>query len=197
MAINKVIYGGNVLIDLTADTVEPGKVLVGFTYHGADGEVHTGTCTFDLDTSGATATASEVLDGKTFGAKGVLSTGTMVNNGAVAGVIKTVNGEYIIPIGFHDGSGKVTIDPTEAAKIIAQNIKAGVEILGVTGTYTGEGVKATSASATPYTTAQTVLPPEGFDYLSQVTVEAIYYNETDNAAGGKTATIGTVAPTGT
>ena len=33
------------------------------------------------------------------------------------------------------------------------------------------------------------LPDEGYDYLSQVTVAAIPYVESDNAAGGKTATI--------
>ena len=49
-------------------------------------------------------------------------------------------------------------------------------------------------TATPYTTQQTVLPDSGYDYLTQVTVNAIYYDETVNAAGGKTVTIGTVAP---
>ena len=68
-----------------------------------------------------------------------------------------------------------------------------MQILGVTGSYTGEDVKAQAKTATPYTTQQTVLPDSGYDYLSQVTVEAIAYEETDNAAGGKTATIGTVA----
>ena len=68
MGKNKIIYGGQVLIDLTADTVEPGKVLLGYKYHGPDGEVHSGSCTFDLDTSGATVKASEILIGKTAGA---------------------------------------------------------------------------------------------------------------------------------
>ena len=137
MGRSKFIYGGEVLLDLTADTVEPGKVLLGFKYHGSDGELHTGTCEFDLDTSGATVKASEILFGKTAGARGSLITGEMPNNGAVAAKITTVKGEYIVPIGYHDGSGKVAIDPTEAAKIIAGNIKAGVTILGVTGTYSG------------------------------------------------------------
>ena len=33
MGRSKFIYGGEVLLDLTADTVEPGKVLLGFKYH--------------------------------------------------------------------------------------------------------------------------------------------------------------------
>ena len=38
MAISKVVYGGNTLIDLTADTVTADKVLAGVKAHGADGE---------------------------------------------------------------------------------------------------------------------------------------------------------------
>ena len=33
MAINKVIYGGETLIDLTGDTVTADKILSGFTAH--------------------------------------------------------------------------------------------------------------------------------------------------------------------
>lgn len=193
MAKNKIIYGGNVLIDLTADTIEPGKVLLGYTYHGADGELHSGTCTFDLDTSGATVKASEILIGKTAGVRGAMVTGDMPNNGAVAAQITTAGGEYVVPLGYHDGSGKVVIDPTEAAKLIAGNIKAGVTILGVTGTYGGEAVSAQSKTVDPLTTEQTVLPDGNYDYLSQVKVNAIYYNETENAAGGVTVTIGKTA----
>lgn len=193
MGRNKIVYGGQVLIDLTADTIEDGKVLLGYKYHGPDGEIHTGSCTFDLDTSGATVKASEILIGKTAGARGSMITGEMPNNGAVAAKISTVVGEYIVPLGYHDGSGRVTIDPTEAAKIIAGNIKAGVSILGVTGTYSGEAVTAQTKTVDPLTTAQTVLPDADYDYLSQVNVNAIYYNEADNAAGGKTVTIGKAA----
>lgn len=190
MGRSKLIFGGEVLIDLTADTIEPGKVLLGFKYHGPDGELHTGTCTFDMDTSDATVKASEILIGKTAGARGTMLTGSMPDNGAVAAKISTVGGEYIVPLGYHDGSGKVTLDPDEAAKIIAANIKKGVTILGVEGTYGGEAITVQTKTVDPLTTAQTILPDEGYDYLSQVTVNAIYYNEADNAAGGKTVTIG-------
>lgn len=43
MATNKVIYAGVVLIDLTADTVTPDKLLEGITAHNAKGELITGT----------------------------------------------------------------------------------------------------------------------------------------------------------
>ena len=98
-----------------------------------------------------------------------------------------------IPAGYHDGSGSVTIDPIERAKIVANNIREGVKILGVTGTMSGdEDVQAQTKTVTPSKTAQTVLPDtaQGYNYLSQVTVEAIPYTETPNSAGGITVTIG-------
>jgi hypothetical protein len=38
--------------------------------------------------------------------------------------------------------------------------------------------------------AQTIVPDSGYNYLAQVQVNAIPVVETDNAAGGKTVTIG-------
>lgn len=192
--INKVVFGNTTLIDLTADTITAADLAEGVTAHDASGAVVTGTNTYDSDTSDDTALVGEILSGKTAHARGTLLTGTMPNNGAVSGNITTKSQEYSIAQGYHDGSGKVKIDATEQAKIIASNIKDGVEILGVVGTYTGEGVTAQTKSVTPYTTAQTILPDSGYDYLAQVNVAAIAYVETDNSAGGKTATIGTVAP---
>lgn len=192
--INKVVFGNNVLIDLTADTITAADLADGVTAHDASGATITGTNTYDSDTSDDTALVGEILSGKTAHARGTLLTGTMPNNGAVSGNITAKSQEYSIAQGYHDGSGKVKIDTTEQAKIIAENIKDGVQILGVTGTYTGEGVTAQTKSVTPYTTAQTILPDSGYDYLAQVNVAAIAYVETDNAAGGKTCTIGTVAP---
>ena len=83
MAINKIIYGGETLIDLTGDTVTKDKVLSGFTFHGKDGVEDTGTCTFDSNTMDATAAVAEVLATKTYYANGAKKTGTMVNNGSV------------------------------------------------------------------------------------------------------------------
>lgn len=190
MAINKVIYGGNTLIDLTSDTVTAADVQNGVTFHLPSGETGVGACEYDVDSSDCTAVIAEVLNGKTFAKGGSVLTGTMANNGAVSGTISTKGGTYTVPIGYHDGSGTVGISATEQAKIIASNIKSGVEILGITGTYSGESISAQSKTATPSTSQQTILPDSGYDYLSQVTVEAIPYVETANAAGGYTATIG-------
>ncbi len=148
MNVNKVIYGGDVLIDLTGDSVSADKVLKGITAH---------------DKSGA----------------------------KITGIISTVAGEYTVPQGYHDGSGKVSIDATEQAKLIATNIREGVTILGVEGAMSGsEDMKPQSKEVTPSKEAQTIMPDEEYNCLSQVTVKAIPYVETDNSAGGKTVTIG-------
>lgn len=190
MAISKVVYGGKTLIDLTSDTITADKLLTGVTAHGKDGEPITGSCTFDVNSQDATAQVAEILTGKTAYARGTKLTGTMPNNGGVTGTINTVAGEYTIAQGYHDGSGKVSIDPTEQAKIIAANIKQGVQILGVTGTLEpSSDVTVQSKSATPTTSEQTILPDPGYDYLSQVTIAAISYSESPNSAGGITVTI--------
>lgn len=188
---SKVIFNGDVLIDLTADTITAADLASGKTAHDKSGAPITGTNTYDSNTSNDTATASEILATKTAHARGTALTGTMPNNGAVSGTISTVSGEYTVPQGYHDGSGKVSISSTEQAKIIAGNIRQGVTILGVEGTMSGqEDVNAQSKTVTPSATAQTVTPDTGYNYLTQVTVNAIPYSESDNSAGGVTVTIG-------
>lgn len=191
MANSKIIFGGNILIDLTADTIKKDKLLKGYTAHGADGEPIEGTCEFDANTQDATATDAEILLGKTAYNKGVKLTGKMPNNGAVNGKISTKAGKYTVPQGYHDGSGSVEIDANEQTKIIPSNIRQGVTILGVAGSMSGsESVKAQSKTATPSTSEQVILPDTGYTHLAQVTVAPIPYVESENSAGGKTVTIG-------
>ena len=190
MGISKVVYGGQTLIDLTSDTVQADKILKGYTTHGADGELITGICEYDSNTQDATAADSEILSGKTAYVKGTKKTGTMKNNAAVSGTINTKNEAYTVPQGYHDGAGKVRISSTEQAKLIPANIREGVEILGVTGSMSGtEDAKPQSKTVTPSTQVQTILPDDGYNCLSQVTVVAIPYVESENNAGGKTVTI--------
>ena len=188
---NKVIYGGDVLIDLTADTVSADQLLSGITAHDKSGEIITGTCDYDSNTTDATVAVAEMLTGKTAYARGTKITGTMPNKGAVTGSISTKAGSYTIPQGYHDGSGKVSIASTEQAKLIATNIREGVTILGVVGTMSGsEAEKKQDKTVRPSKTAQTVLPDTGYTCLSQVVVNPIPYVESENSAGGITVTIG-------
>ena len=194
---NKVIYGGQTLIDLTQDDATRATVLSGKKFHLPTGEPTTGTCTYDADTKDANATAAEILDTRTAYKNGAKLTGTMPNIGSQTGSISTKTGTVSISQGYHDGGGSIGIASTEQAKLIATNIREGITILGVEGSMSGsEDVAATSASVTPYTTAQTITPADLGDYnsITQINVAAIAYTESDNSAGGVTVTIGTVAP---
>lgn len=188
---NKVVLSsGETLIDLTGDTADAAHVLSGYTFHDKSGAPVTGTNTYDSDTSEDTAAVAEILAGKTAHARGAKLTGTMPNNGSVSGEISTKDGQYTVPQGYHDGSGKVGISTAEKGKIIPGNIKAGVVLLGVTGTYGGESINAQAKNATPSFAQQTIQPDEGYDYLSAVTNAPIPVAYADNAAGGRTVTIG-------
>lgn len=189
---NKVVLAsGEVLIDLTGDTVDAAHVLEGYTFHDKSGAPVTGTCTYDSDTSDDTAAVGEILSGKTAHARGALLTGTMPNNGAQTGNISTKTQEVIIAQGYHDGSGKVSILADEQAKLIPSNIREGITILGVEGTMSGsESVVAQARTVTPKFTQQVISPEDGYTHLSQVTVYPITVSYSDNSAGGKTVTIG-------
>ena len=188
--INKLVVGNEVKFDLTGDTVAPNTLLTGATAHDKSGAQITGTCTYDSDTSDATVAVAEILKDKTAYARGAKIVGTMPNNGAKNYTISNLN-DQTISLGFYDGSGKISIDSAEKAKIIPANIKNGVSILGVQGTMTGqEDLQVQSKTVAPTFTAQTILPDEGYDYLSQVVVSAIPMTESENTAGGLTLTIG-------
>ena len=196
--VNKVVFGNTTVMDISDTTADPTKVLASEKFYDRSGAPQTGACTFDADTSDANATAAEILDTKTAYVNGNKLTGSMTNRGAVTLTIDDVDDELAIANGYHDGSGVAKLDATEKAKIIAGNIKKDVTILGVTGTYEGAATPTSTAkTVTPYTTQKTYLPSgesTPVDYYSQVTVNAISYTETDNAQGGKTVTIGDIAP---
>lgn len=189
--VNKVVINGQTKIDLTGDTVDAAHLLSPYTAHDKTGASITGTCTYDADTSDANASASEILNGKIAYVAGQKVTGNMPNRGSVSGSISTKAGEYTVQQGYHDGSGKVSIDSTEQAKIIPENIREGVSILGVVGEMSGsEDVHAQSKSATPTFSQQTIIPDEEYNYLTQVTIAPIPVTETDNPQGGVTITVG-------
>ena len=188
--VNKVIYGGETLIDLTGDTAVATDVLSGKKFHLKSGAPATGSCTYDADTRDATAGAAEILATKTAYVNASKVTGTMPNRGGNNVTVTDKTGTTI-PAGYYDGSGKAQIDSTSATNLVASNVREGVTILGIEGTMSGsEDMHAQAKTATPATTQQ-VITPDSPDYncLSQVTVAAIPVTRTDNAAGGVTVTI--------
>ncbi len=89
---------------------------------------HIGAIPVGPDTSDATATVVDILTSKTaYGATGTRLTGTMPNRGGMSLTPRMEDVE--IPVGYHDGTGKVIGDPD----LIPSNVKAGVNIFGVNG----------------------------------------------------------------
>lgn len=188
--VNKVIIGADVKLDLTADDITADKLASGIKAHDKSGAPIVGTCTYDADTTDATAAAAEILSGKTAYVSGTKVTGTMPNVGAKTLDI-TSKSPVTIPTGFHDGSGKAQIASAEAAKLIPANIREGITVLGVAGTMSGtEDANPQAKTVTPTFAEQEILPDEEYNYLSSVTVAAIPVTYTDNPAGGQTLKVG-------
>ena len=192
MAISKVIYDGRTLIDLTSDSVDVSTLLQGVTAHDKQGLPIHGECTYDADTSDATAVAAEILKDKTAYNKGNKVTGTMPNVGQEVIEFADAKSIYNISKGYHDGSGYVGLSTEEEQKFIPENIRQGVVLLGVEGIMSGsESVNAQAKTVTPSAKQDlTVLPDTNFTHLTQVVVKKIPYVESANSAGGTTVTIG-------
>lgn len=190
--INKLIVDAEVKFDLTQDDITADKLAKGIKAHDKSGAPIVGTNTYDANTSDATATAAEILLGKTAYKAGAKITGTMPNQGAKTLSITNKETPVTIPMGFHDGGGKAQIDATEAAKIIPENIRDGITILGVAGGMSGtEGASPQAKTVVPTFEAQEITPDSPtYNYLSSVTVAAIPVSQTDNDAGGQTLKIG-------
>lgn len=90
------------------------------------------------DVTSVTAAAGDVLTGKVYvTAGGVVTTGTMANNGAVSKTLDATSITYTIPAGYHSGKGTVTIvletksvTPTKSAQTVTPT--AGKVLSGVT-----------------------------------------------------------------
>jgi len=90
-----------------------------------------GTAKF-FDTAGATASAGDILTGKSaFGASGSVS-GSMANNGATGGEISTKAGTVTIPAGYTSG-GTVSLKASAITDLVAANLLNGKTVLGVAG----------------------------------------------------------------
>ena len=106
----------------------------------------------------ATGVEAEMLVGKTFYAAGQKKTGTMPNRGA-ANATLNAGGSYVIPQGYHNGSGKVTANSlasqtlaTATAAQILSGQTAWVNGNKITGSMSSKGAQV----YTPSTVNQTI-----------------------------------------
>ena len=192
MAVNKVTYGTIVLVDLTKDTVTADKLLKGETAHDAAGEPITGTMEPGIDTSDATATASDMAEGVT----------AYVNGEKVTGNVAVYSGKFSSfltekQISFSQSDSRIRFITNERTKNALFRIGSTQEFLAAAaffGNATAEdvaegktftstaGLKVTGTAkasvptlqaktVTPSAAEQTVTPDSGYDGLSSVTVE--------------------------
>ena len=147
----------------TASLNPGGSYTIQAGYHNGSGKISVNSLSSQTS---ATANAGRILSGRTAWVGGSKLTGTMTNRGAVSKALGA-NGSYTIPAGWHNGSGKVTQNLTKQAAVnvtpgtanktacaanrwttgnivivgssslTAGNIKNGVWIFGVKGTFTG------------------------------------------------------------
>lgn len=172
--------GGSTAVPGTSNkvVVPAGRYVTAAVYAAGDGNLTAPNIKENVDIFGvvgsfvgtncrdANAGAGQILTGYTGYVNQVKVTGTMPNRGAVD-VTLAGNGTYIIPEGYHNGSGRVhqalnkrpaaTITPSASDQVAvnagwyttgevwmagdgslaAENIKSNVTIFGVTGTFTG------------------------------------------------------------
>ena len=99
------------------------------------------------DVSGVTATAGDVLSGKVIvDSSGQEVTGTMPDNGAVSQTV-TANGDVSIAEGYHNGSGKITVNVEGGASIPTDGDAASGDVLSGKTFYSG-GSKKTGTMKT-------------------------------------------------
>lgn len=93
----------------------------------------------EIDLSQLILSPTDVKQGVTYlKSDGTFGTGTLPIQ---TGTITLTSTSTTLPEGYYNGN-TVTLGNTDLANLIAANIKAGVPILGVTGSYTGEMITA-------------------------------------------------------
>lgn len=147
----------------TASLNPGGSYTIQAGYHNGSGKISVNSLSSQTS---ATANAGRILSGRTAWVGGSKLTGTMTNRGAISQKL-SANGSYTVPAGWHNGSGKVTqslttqggktVTPTTSnqtacaanrwttgnivvagnANLKAANIKNGITIFGIRGTFRG------------------------------------------------------------
>lgn len=174
--VNKVVFAGNTLIDLSADTVTSDTLLVGTIAHDKNGKIITGTVE-NLSNIG-TATATDILEGKTALVQGETIVGTMVDNSAhlTNNEIQITDLTTLTNLSLSGFFNATTLNFGNLLEDLEpENILSGTSILGVEGTLVPNVniLLDDPITVTPTLIEQTISPSSGHDGLSEVTVEPI------------------------
>lgn len=147
-----------------------------------------------IDLTGDSVIEEDILEGDTAHDRhGDAIVGTMPDNSGFRGEIETKNQEIQIPKGYHDGAESVSIKENAVEYLHPENVKKGIEILGVVGTEkTISQMNFTEKTVVSSVNSDQVITPiSGVeDGFSKITVRKIPYKEEPNSSGGITVIIG-------
>lgn len=127
--------GGTVAIASTEQAkIVSGNIKSGVTILGVAGKKEV------IDTTEATseASANHILTGKVAFVNGVKITGTIATVAPSKTALSTKTDTSTVPVGYIANAATIGIASSEQAKIVAGNIKSGITILGVSGTFTSD-----------------------------------------------------------
>ena len=141
MAVNKIIFNGESVLDLTQDTATAQDVRQGKKFHLKSGASSIGTLIPGTDVSDTTATANDVVQGKYF----YLQNGQRVEGNIAKRVGSNINfviyyDNVTFSPGYYQQAINVKIDETQQKRFKPENIRDGVVLMGVTGNYVGQGI---------------------------------------------------------
>lgn len=120
----------------------PTNIKKGVTILGQTGTCEAGTTTSGTDTTDATASASDIRSGKTAYVNGKKLTGTIADQPAQT-IIPSTSDKTIASGKYLAGTQTIKGD----SKLVASNIKSGISIFGVTGTYSGSSSGGSSSGS--------------------------------------------------